>query len=144
MRWGVLVAVALLFSSCHRLPLKCRSEYLYPPFLASSHVKTPDPYRKCFYGQQIVVRWNLHKERLASPIELHLHVRYGNREMETIQTWIEGSKGYWVYQLVNCDYWCREGILAYQVELIQDGCVIEEWANHLWAELIHIEYETIE
>lgn len=137
MRACVLFAVALLLYGCHRAPLHCRTEYLYPDYLASTHVLTPDPCRKCFFGEQIVIKWDI--ERQCLPVELVLHVRYGNREQETVAWPIANPKGYQIYRLVNDDYWCSEGILSYKAELYKDGLQIADWEHHLWVEIIEIQ-----
>lgn len=139
----ILIAMACLLTACHRAPLICRSEYLYPDYLASEQINTPDPLRDCFYGQQVIVSWNLPMQCFTEPIELLLHVRYGDRTVETIKIPVEKTKGYWVYRLINRDYWCREGILAYRVEVCQEGHLLAEWNHHLWAEVIEIGSEEI-
>lgn len=125
-------------AGCHRTPLVCRSEYLYPTYLASKQVKTPDLYYGCFYGQQIVIYWNLPRSAFYKPVELILHVRYGNRELDTLTIPLKSSRGYWVYRLVNEEYWCRDGILAFQAQLCRDGELLEQWSHHLWSEIIDI------
>ena len=133
----LLLAMALVLTACHRPTLTCRSEYLDPSYLASERVNTPDPCRRCFYGQQIIVSWNL-PHGIQTPVELLLHVRYGTREVETLHHTITHSGGYWIYRLINQDYWCREGIIAYKAQLCQEGRELDEWTHHLWAELIPI------
>jgi len=132
-----VLAIGVL-TGCYRPGLSCRSEYLDPNYLASEQVNTPDPCRVCYYGQQIVVFWNLPRDCLSRPVELLLHVRYGTREVETIKHTITRAYGSWIYRLINQDYWCREGIVSYQAQLCQEGRLIDEWDHHLWAELIEI------
>lgn len=137
-----LLAMAVFFTSCHRSPLSCRSEYLYPTDLSSERINTPDPWRKCYYGQQIVVRWKLpwppNQER---PFQILLHLRNGNRTLETSSHVIQTTHGFWVYRLINQDFWCRGGILSYQVELLYDGIVVDTWTHSLWTDLIEINSE---
>jgi len=139
MRISILFAVALLFAGCHRAPLHCRSEYLYPDYLASEHVLTPDPCRNCFYGQQVVVNWSLPGH--CVPLELVLHVRYGTREQATFTWPITRARGYRIYRIINDEYWCREGIVSFKAELYQDGVILTDWSHHLWVDIIEIQEE---
>jgi len=125
-------------TSCHHSPLKCRTEYIYPTYLASEQIDTPDPYRLCYYGQQIVVRWKLPYDQFVCPLDLIVHVRYGTREVQTLVHSVTTSRGYWTYRLINRDYWCREGIVSYKVELCQDGRLVDQWTHHLWTEILEI------
>ncbi len=112
-----------------------RSEYFRENYLASEEIDTPDPYRHCFRGQQVIVHW-------AQPCracgEIALTVRYGNREIETLCHPIEKKCGYWIYRLLNDDYWSRGGIVSYKVELYQEGTLVDHKEHHLWAEIITI------
>jgi hypothetical protein len=130
--------MVLSLLGCHRPILSCRSEYLCPPYLASEQVNTPDPIRCCFFGQQIVVSWNLPKRYKGTPLTLVLHIRDGNRTIQTISTPIEDLRGKWIYRLVNQDYWDRGGILAFQAQLCQEGEVIGQWDHYLWVKIIEI------
>jgi hypothetical protein len=132
----LLMATAL--SGCHQPSLTCHSEFLYPQYLASTQVNTPELKAGCFYGQQILVFWRLPKECFKKTTSLALHIRYGNREIQTVSTVIEKQSGWWHYRLVNQDYWCRGGILAYRAELLQEGQIIAEWRHFLWADIIDI------
>jgi len=136
MRIIFLLAMALFLVGCHRTPLSCRSEYLYPDYLASEQILTPDPSRHCFYGQQVIVYWNLPKWCL--PLELKLHVRYGTREQATFSWPITLPQGYRTYRIVNDEYWCKEGIVSYQAELYHEGELLADWSHHLWADIIEL------
>ncbi|NGX60719.1 MAG: hypothetical protein K940chlam9_00187 [Chlamydiae bacterium] len=119
---------------CSRAPLECRTEYLRPDYLASWQISTPDPCLDCFYGEQIVVRWDLPRRDVEATLLLHL--RYGNRETETVMRSLHTPKGYWTYRLVNDPYWCKEGILSYRAEIWQNGELLTDWTHHLYTELI--------
>lgn len=142
MRWALLFSIALLLGGCQRRYVECRSEYLYPEYLASKRADTPDPCRECFYGQQIIVHWNLPRCCLDAPVTLRLHVRYGNREIETLTMLVEKRKGWKIHRLLNQDYWCRGGILAFQAQLLQGGEVLDDWTHYLWADIIEISSES--
>ena len=138
MRIFVILAVALLSWGCHRSYLSCRSEYLYPPYLASFQVNTPDPKQACFCGQQIIVSWSLPKHYRNLPLNLRLNIRYGNREIETVSIPIATLSGWSIHRLINEDYWCKGGILSFQAEILQEGEIITQWAHYLWAKIIEI------
>jgi hypothetical protein len=132
-----LLAMALLCTACHRT-VTCRSEYLYPLYLASQQVNTPDPKRECFRGQQIITSWSLPKKYWHKPVELHLNVRYGNRELATFTHGIDRPAGWWVYTLLNEDYLSKCGILSFQAQLVQNCQVIGEWNHFLWTPIIEL------
>ncbi|NGX54815.1 MAG: hypothetical protein KR126chlam2_00435 [Chlamydiae bacterium] len=112
-----------------------RSEYFRESYLASEEIDTPDPSRHCFRGQQIVVHW---AEPCRASREIVLTVRYGNRELETFCHPIKKKHGYWIYRLVNDDYWNHGGIVSYKVELYEAGVLVDHKEHHLWAEIINI------
>ena len=131
--FGFLLIIFCL-SSCCRSPLTCRSEYLYPDYLASDQVGTPDFGKLCFYGQQVVIYWNL-PER-CHPTELKLEVRYGSKEQESFSWPISLSCGYRIYRLINEEYWDRDGIVSYKASLYRDEKLLTEFTHHIWTEII--------
>ena len=137
-----LIPSFFLSSCCFRPFLTCRSEYLYPSYLASVQVNTPDPDGVCFYGQQIIISWNFPQKCLEKPLNLTLSIRYGDRELETISIPMKNKRGNWIYRLINQEYWCKEGILSFQARIQSaDGEIYEEWSHSLWAPLIQISSE---
>lgn len=123
----------LVLSGCNRTYLACRSEYLTPKFLASERINTPDPARDCYYGEQVIVRY---KGCYDDEVCLRLTIRYGNKTTEIIEEKLSIPKGYFIYQLINADYWEREGIVCYKVELFQRGELLESWRHHVWVDII--------
>ncbi len=134
-----MLAMALCLAGCHRPVVSCRSEFLYPPYLASAQVNTPDPKRGCFLGQQVRVFWDLPPPLFGHPLTLRLHVRYGNRTVETFTYPLQAAQGVQTYRLMNEEYACREGILSFQAEICQQGHVVAEWNHYLWKPILHIE-----
>lgn len=129
-----LLAMALLCGGCQRdLSLSCRSEYLYPEYLAGEQIALYGSSSPCFYGQQVVIYW-----RCCPPAELRLHVRYGTGEQENVSWCLSRSHGYHIYRLLNEEYWSREGIVSYKAELYQDGELLADWSHYLWADLIQL------
>lgn len=137
---SVLVAALLLCSTgCRGVKLACRSEYLYPTYLASVQVNTPDPIGTCFFGQQIIVSWKIPKKCFSSPLNLVLKIRFGSRELDAISVPIAKKRGTYIYRLINQEYWCKEGIISFQASLQNaQGETLETWNHFLWAEIINI------
>jgi hypothetical protein len=138
MKRAIFIAMALVLAACHRSPITCRSEYLYPPYLASVQVNTPDPMTGCFLGQQVIVKWDLPRRFQGEELTLLFHIRFGNREQETLSVPINSHAGWWVYRLMNADYECKGGILSFQAQIIYQDAVVAEWNHYLWAEIIHV------
>lgn len=134
--YALLIALAVLSTGCQRTYLSCRSEYLHPTYLASTRVETPDPEIPYFYGQQILVHWKLPKSCMEKPVTLLFRVRYGNREIEEIATPITTYRGWWIHRLIDEDYWCKEGVISFQAQLLQEDQVVDEWTHFLWTEII--------
>lgn len=138
----VCVVLTLVLGGCQSRYLTCRSEYLYPQYLASERVNTPDPNRECYYGQQLIVHWNIPRSCMGlEPIFLRLQVRYGNREIETLNVPIKKRRGWKIHRFVNQDYWCRGGILAFKAELIRADQVLDDWTHYLWTDIIEVSSE---
>lgn len=134
--------MALLLAGCHRSYLDVRSEALYPSYLASEKIDAPDPNRLAFYGQQIVIHWRLPPDCFdAYPFEILLTIRYKDFTFQTFSYPISDRRGYWVYQLLNDEYWEKGGILSYKVELYKEDELFDEWQHHVWADWIEISKE---
>lgn len=134
----LILALILILSSCHRSWIECRTEFLYPNYLASEKIDTPDPARACFFGQQILVHWRLPPSSLRCPIFLVLNIRYGNKEIEKMEIPVTTTRGWWIFRLLNQKYSEKEGILSFKAELIQEGELLDSWTHFLWADLITI------
>lgn len=124
-----------LLTSCSRQLLEVRSQYLNPDYLASTHVRTPDPCRSCYLGQQIVIRYKV-PQRCLEGAQVQLAVRYGDFSSAQFVKPIAKSRGYFLFRLVNVDYWTRQGIISYKVDLTSQGCLLATKQHHLWADLI--------
>jgi hypothetical protein len=133
-----LLPLLLLLAGCHRSWVTCRTEFLYPDYLASERVNTPDPNRYCFFGQQLIVHWRIPKSHFIRGVTLVLHLRYGDRSQNKIEIPLEKNTGWWVYRLLNQEYGSRGGILSFKAELIQDGDLLDRWTHFLWTDLIEI------
>ncbi len=137
MRIDVLLLLSLLSACSHTPAITARTEYFNEGYLASSRIETPDPCRTCFNGQQIVMNWNLQTRCL--PATIVLSVRYGNHEFDEVVHEVNAPAGFWIFRLLNQEYWDRQGILSYSVRLYSGETLISAWNHHLWAEQIYIE-----
>jgi hypothetical protein len=132
-----LLFIVMMTASCHhRRMVTARSEFLDASYLASTKIETPDPCKQCFLGQQLVITWNVPSRKL--PAEIDLQIRYGNRQFQQITHPIQTPAGYWTFRLMNKEYSKMQGICAYSVQIVSDGCVIDRWDHHLWADLVQL------
>ncbi len=137
-----LLFTALLFflTGCHTRMLQVRSEYLTPDYLASQRVETPDPCKNCYFGQQVIVHWYLPPNECYSDLSLIATIRYGTRQIEEICVPLRKTSGYWIYRLLNADYFRKCGIVAYKVDLCAQDGILCSWRHHLWSEIIEISH----
>jgi hypothetical protein len=136
----IWVWISFLLSGCTR-PLSVQTRYIAHEHLASYYVGTPDPnLHQSLAGQQLIISWYLSKAKLAyKDLQLHLRMRFRDRqEKELFVPIAHENYGYYVYQLLNENYWQTGDVLTYKVEIIGDGCVLESWLHPLWVELIKI------
>lgn len=135
----LLFLVSPFFVACNHPYLKVRSEGLYPSYLSSEKINTPDPDRNAFYGEQIVIHWKIPPECFRPDAYfICLTLRFGDHTFETIYHTPSDWKGYWVYQLLNASYWEKEGILSYKVELYEEELLFADWKHHIWADWIEV------
>lgn len=127
-----------LCAGCCQPHLIVRNDYLTIDRYASYHVETPDPRLACpELGQMLTVIWHISDVfPEGSPFSLLISIRFGNLEHTEIAVPINQSQGFYRYRLTDSDYWEKEGILAYKIELISQGRVIDVWRHQLWVELI--------
>lgn len=136
---ALLFSLLLLTGCVRQRMLVARSEYLDPGYLASRRIETPDPCQGCFVGQQIVVSWSVPSRCLPADIDLRL--RYGNRCFSSVCHTVDQPQGFWIYRLLDDEFWELEGIVAYSATLSHDDHVIDQWNHHIWADLIEVPYE---
>lgn len=134
----LLTVATLTLAGCANENLYVQSKYVTYEDLASFHVESPDPRKDCpDTGHQLLVRWSLPTCAMAAnELILRLRMRYGNHEQQTLVTPIAERRGLFVYELLNDEYFCKEGIESYIAEIIADDEVIEEWRHQIWTDLI--------
>src|SRR5262245_39301136 len=100
------IGVLLYLSSCTFHTLDVQTQYLSHENLASYYVGTPDPHLDHpVIGQRLLVQWSLTSEEMAGgPLFLRFIVRFRNHQEKEIKVYIDKRRGYYVYDLVNQDY----------------------------------------
>lgn len=114
-----------------------RSEPLYPEYLASWQLDTPDPCQKNFFGEQIVAFYQ-YPSSCREKKSLILKIRYKNKEYEELVFPLIKTKGWWIFRLINDEYWKKGGILSYKIELYEKEMLISTWTHHLFVDLIEV------
>ncbi len=136
---GILsIGMLLTTSACTSQKLSVESAYVTRESLASYHVGTPDP---CLnapnVGQRLYIRWRLPTNYLElEPLQLKMHLRFHNRKfaLETIS--ITKLNASYVYELLNEKFFETEGLMAYKIEIIGNGIILDEWHHIMWADPI--------
>ena len=138
-RFLVLV-LGVLLTGCMQGHLAVHTDYLNREHLASYHVDTPDPMLSYpMIGQRLLTQWSVPQAYLSYP-DLHLEVtiRFGNRQEVRENIPVDRTSGITIYTLSDENYWEKEGIQTFKVELIGNGCVLETRKHQLWVDLINI------
>jgi hypothetical protein len=138
---GSLLLLLLLLSSCSNQCLVVDNRYVGYKQLASYKINTADWRKDCpDSGQRLLIKWKLPLSELKQgPLSLYLYVHFGDRDSETVSLMITKPEGLLIYDLLNEEYFSRDGILTYKVEILDDeGCVSHQWQHQVWTELINI------
>jgi len=106
--------------------------------LASYYVGSPDPFLEDPpFEQRLNVSWAIPDDIIFSPhAEILLTIRMRSRKEITKKISLKKHVGSYVFRLSRSDYFETGGILTYKMQLINGGCVVEEWKHQLWEELI--------
>lgn len=107
---------------------------------ASVHVNSPD-FRHTLnpQGQRLYVSWKLPKEYLGKMLKGVLKIRFKVPEQIEVPFEISKLSGQMTYEVINDEYFSREGILSYKVQLFADNQEIDVFEHKMWAELITVE-----
>ncbi len=136
--WGIGILLAFSSCTCHRLTIQ--TQYLNSEYLASHHVRTPDP--RLFHpiiGQRLVLQWSLCDQQIEEhETYLYLKVRFRNHCEKEIRVPITSPKGVYLYKIVNEDYDQSGGVLTYFAEIRDNTRVLASWRHPLWAQLIQL------
>ncbi len=134
----LLVFCCLLLTGCSHDRLAVFNEYLLPERLACYHVGTPDPEFYCPpVGQRLTIQWSLYRDICNyKEMSLRIWIRYRNHTENTEEIPIPQANGMFTIDLIRREFFETGGMLAYKIQLIGDGEVIDEWQHTLWVELI--------
>jgi len=136
MRHLIFIGLLGLCGCAPRQMLTARSEYLNSTYLASTQIRTPEPCYPCFVGEQVIISWNLPRCIPLSESELHFLVRLGDREVEERCIPVQLHSGFWIYRIINKEYWAHKGILSYSARIVRDGEEVYRFDHKLWQDLI--------
>lgn len=131
----LLVLLSFVLVGCCYSELDVRSEPLFPSHLASSHVRTPDPLKACFVGEQLVIYWHLPRKYECDTLTLQIDARTRNGFVETKTVTLPGRKGWTFYRTIGDEYQEKGSLLTYKVTLLVGGTPRNVWRHHLWTDL---------
>lgn len=85
-----------------------------------------------------MVKWHLPNCPLDDT-HILLSLRFKDQALTEVIKPLTRRNGYWIYRLVNQDYWAHEGILSYSAKVVHADEVLYRWDHHLWQDIIHLE-----
>jgi len=138
-----LLAAALL-TGCARETLNLHSEYTTYHNLASYIVNTPDPeLDNPTVGQKLILTWDIpSKLQCYSDLTIELTIRFRNSTEITLFMPVEKWIGYYVYELLNQDFFDTDGIVTFKADLFSGNTILSSWRHQLWVDYIRIQHET--
>lgn len=108
---------------------------------ASVHVNAPDPIHELNpHGQRIYVSWSLPKKYKNTELRGVLKIRFNVPEQVTIPFKIDHLRGTMTYQSINEEFFAKEGIQAYRVEIYSNGEEVDIYQHSMWNELISFDH----
>jgi hypothetical protein len=69
---------------------------------------------------------------------LVLAMRFGSREERCVCIPLHQTRGCYIYNLLNYEYFERCGFTAVKAEIVCDDALIAEWRHQAWCDLIEI------
>lgn len=135
-----MASVCNLLAGCYKNHLYVQQEWVDRNFLASSHVKAPDPRQTCPpLGQRLLVSWDFPRSIFKEDLTLCLTVRLWDDTQDVIFHRVERKRDYAAFFFSNENPEKDRRILTYRVQVLNgEGEVIETWKHHFWTELIEI------
>lgn len=131
----------LLLAGCGHSYLSVQQEWIDARYLASTHVKTPDP-RQAHppFGQRLLLYWWVPRAVLDQSPELVLQVIYKNFTQKTVTFPLKHRTGHKIFSLLNEEYHEKRGLLTWRAQIVtSDQKVFKEWKHQLWVNLIEIQ-----
>lgn len=133
-----LICCALVLTGCEKYYLSLTQQNVDVNYLASTHVKTPDP-RQAHppTGEMIIIGWRIPKKILREKPTIDLHVIYWNYTEKVFHYPIKSRMGYVKYQDLDEEFASTQGILTYKADIrTEEGMIYKEWKHQLWVNLI--------
>lgn len=142
MRKTFLLLLCILLCSCSikEPSITAYTEFLSRKNLASFYVGTPDPQESYpSVGQRLRVKWALPKYYFKNDpnIIIRIGIRFYNKDEILKELIITHPIGVYEYVILNEEYFCKNGILAFYVDMLMQGEVICTWKHQLWVEKIN-------
>ncbi len=133
----------LLLSGCEKYYVSVAQQWIDVRYLASTHVKTPDPREeRPPIGQMMIIDWRVPKELLRKKPHIQLTMIFWNYTEKTICFPIDQRMGWVTYKLLDDEYDQTKGILTYKAEIVgENGSLFREWKHQLWVNLIAVKEE---
>ena len=116
-----------------------QQEWIDLSYLASSHIRTPDPRQEDPpIGQRLLVSWDFPRSIFEKRLQLSLTVRFWDDTQETFQQPIERRRDYATFFFHQEEGRDRR-ILTYRVQAIsENGEKVGEWEHQFWTKLIDV------
>lgn len=136
----IYLNLVILLTGCQREHITAQTSYWNRSQLASYHVETPDPRLNYpMMGQRLLVSWALPQSYFAySDLHLEITIRFGDRSELVKNILLCDRAGEYLYSLIDEEYFNKEGILTYKIDVVGDGVILERWRHQLWVELISV------
>lgn len=140
MRLVSLVSLLFCLSACCVQRLAVYTDYIGPQTLASAQIGTPDPLAlHPPTGQRLIVKWHVpHTYMEHEDLHLSIALRFRDRSTQNLTVPVEHTAGTYLYEVLGDTYCQTRGILSYQVQLLGDGEILEEWLHPLWTSIIEL------
>lgn len=118
-----------------------QQEWIDRNFLASSHIRTPDPRQENPpVGQRLLVSWEFPRSTFAKELELFLTVRFWDDTQETFSQRMERRRDFTAFFFPSDATGGKDRrILTYRVQAIaKTGEIVGEWDHQFWTKLIDV------
>ena len=132
-----ILGLLLLSTGCCKGHLYVQQERIYKDYLASFHVKTPDPRLVNFpYHQRIVVSWDFPLSWKERGLLLLLYVRFWDNTQKVFSFSVDRKRDIRAFLFPE-----EEKIVAYKIEVMEkdSGQILEEWKHQFWTEHIDLD-----
>jgi len=143
LKWST--SILLLFAgfnlaACYKNHFNVQQEWIDRNFLASSHIRTPDPRQeRPPVGQRLLVSWDFPRSIFEKHLLLCLTVRFWDDTQETISQPIERKRDFATFFFPQDSGSKDKRILTYRVQAISEkGEIVGAWDHQFWTKLIDV------